>query len=151
MSLTVGPGGPLVRFDYSPFPLHPLAEQRRGLRRSSPALGGPCEPPRVGMDPQDWGGSSGGRGSDGDGGSHRRRASRRPAASGVKWFWGCGGSRSKSSRGKGSREEEKALGGESGEGEVLVVPGWPGWWRLQELSETGKKTSPGRLRASEAP
>ena len=72
-------------------------------------------------------------------------------ASGAKCLWGCGGSLSNSSRGKGSREEEKAPGGESGEGEVLVVPEWPGRWRRQELPETGKKTSPGRLRAREAP
>ena len=66
---------------------------------------------------------------------------------GSKVLWRYGGSRSKSSRGMGSREEEKAPGGESGEGEVLVVLEWPGRWRLQELPETGKKTSPGRLRA----
>ena len=72
-------------------------------------------------------------------------------AAGAKCFWGYGGSRSKSSRGKGSREEEKAPGGESGEGEVLVVSEWPGRWRRQELPETGKKTSPCRLRARGAP
>ena len=48
-------------------------------------------------------------------------------------------------------EGEKAPGGESGEGEALVVPEWLGQWRRQELPETGKKTSPGRLRAREAP
>ena len=72
-------------------------------------------------------------------------------ASGAKCVWGYRGSRSKLSRGKCSREEEKAPGGESGEGEVLEVPEWPGQWRRQELPETGKKTSLGRMRARGAP
>ena len=42
-------------------------------------------------------------------------------ASGAKWVLGYGGSRSKSSRGMGSREEERALGEENGEGEALVA------------------------------
>ena len=55
---------------------------------------------------------------------------------------GYGGSRSKLSRGDGSREGEEALGGENGEWEALVVPNWPGqWWRLP-LPEMGKKTFP---------
>ena len=62
-------------------------------------------------------------------------------ASGAKWFWGCGGYGWKSSRGEGSREEERASGGESGEEEVLVAPEWPGQWRRQELPER-KKTTP---------
>ena len=62
-------------------------------------------------------------------------------ASGAKCIWGYGGSRSKSSRGTGSREEERASGGESGEGEALVVLEWLGQWRRQELPER-KKTIP---------
>ena len=93
------------------------------------------------MDPQDRGGSPGGRWVGGDGVSCRRRASQRRRHSGAKWVWGYGGSRSKSSRGTGSREEERASGGESGEGEALVVPEWLGQWRRQELPER-KKTIP---------
>ena len=93
------------------------------------------------MDPQDWGGSSGGRGSDGDGGSRRQRALRRMAASVGFGGRGYGGSRPKLSVGVHSREGGRAPGEESGEGEVLLVPEWPGQWRRQELSER-KKTTP---------
>ena len=51
----------------------------------------------------------------------------------------------KSSRGKGSREDEEVSGEENGEGEALVVPEWPGQWRRQELPEMGKKALLGRL------
>ena len=51
----------------------------------------------------------------------------------------------------GSREDEEALRGENGEGEVLEVPDWPGrWWRLQ-LPEMRKEASPGRMRARVVP
>ena len=43
---------------------------------------------------------------------------------------------------------EGVPGEESGEGEALVVPEWPGQWRRLQLPETGKKTSPGRLAAT---
>ena len=41
-----------------------------------------------------------------------------------------------------SWEEERASGGESGEGEALVAPEWPGQWRRLRLPEMGKETSP---------
>ena len=44
-----------------------------------------------------------------------------------------------------SRDEERSSGEESGEGEALVVPEWPGPWRRLWLPEMGKKTNPGRL------
>ena len=144
-SLTVGPEGPLVRFDQSiPSPSSSARTEVR-QRRSSPANDGF---PRV---PEGLDGSARPRR------SFRWSLGRRgwkessavsfaaEVASGARCFWSCGGSRSKSSRGKCSREEEKAPGGESGEGEVLEVPEWPGRWRWQELPETGKKTSLGRM------
>ena len=47
-----------------------------------------------------------------------------------------------------SRGGEEAPGEESGEGEALVAPEWPGQWRRLRLPEMGKKTSPGRLAAT---
>ena len=47
-----------------------------------------------------------------------------------------------------SRGGEGVSSEESGEGEALVAPEWPGqWWQLR-LPEMGKKTSPGRLAAT---
>ena len=66
-------------------------------------------------------------------------------ASVAKWFCGGDGSRSKSSRGLSSWKERGVLGEENGEGEVLEVPDWPGWWRRQELPEMRKKALLGRL------
>ena len=47
-----------------------------------------------------------------------------------------------------SRDEERAFGEESGEGEALVAPEWPGQWRRVRLLEMGKKASSGRLAAT---
>src|SRR4051812_16295618 len=90
-SLTVGPRGPLVRFDRAPFPLLPLPERgrdsgdrRRRLAPPGGALGG-------GMDPPLQGGPPGGRQAGGDGGSYRWRAPRRRwprelLGAGLWWF-----------------------------------------------------------------
>ena len=48
-----------------------------------------------------------------------------------------------------SRKDEEVSGEENGEGEALVVPEWLGQWRRLRLPEMGKKTSPGRLAATE--
>ena len=93
------------------------------------------------MDPSDSGGPPGGRGSDGDGGSRRRRALWRMAASVGFGARGYGGSRPKLSVGVHSREGGRAPSEESGEGEALVVPEWPGQWRRKESPER-KKTTP---------
>ena len=50
-----------------------------------------------------------------------------------------------------SRGGEGAPGEESGEGEALVVPEWPGQRRRLRLSEMGKEPSPGRLAANGGP
>ena len=52
---------------------------------------------------------------------------------------------------QGDEEEERASGGESGEGEALVAPEWPGQWRRLRLPKMGKETSPGRLAANGGP
>ena len=49
------------------------------------------------------------------------------------------------------REGGRARGEESGEGEVLVAPEWPGQWRRQELPEMRKEASPGRLATNGGP
>ena len=48
-------------------------------------------------------------------------------------------------------EDEEVPGKENGEGEVLEVPDWPGWWRRQELPEMRKEAFPGRMRGRGAP
>ena len=146
-----GSRGPLVRFDQSIPPSSSFARTEARRRQSTPANGCSLRAPES----RD-GSSRPGRSSRWSLGRRGWRESPTMSfaaeeASGAKCFWGCGGSRSKSSRGKGLMEGEKAPGGESGGGEVLVVPEWPGRWRRQESTETGKKTSPGRLRAREAP
>ena len=70
-------------------------------------------------------------------------------ALGAKCVWGYWGSRSKLSRGTGSREDEEVSGEENGEGEVLEVPDWPGRWRRQELPEMRKEASPVECEAGE--
>ena len=49
------------------------------------------------------------------------------------------------------RGGEGVPGEESGEGEALVVPEWPGWWRRLQLPETGKKASLRRLQVVGVP
>ena len=53
----------------------------------------------------------------------------------------------KMEQGTGSREEKKALGGESGEGEALVALDWLGQWRRLELPERKETTLSQRLTA----
>ena len=69
-SLTVGPLGPLVRFDQSPPPPSSSGRTEAGLRRSTSANGGSSQGPEGG-----------------DGGSRRRRALRRTMASGQMGAW----------------------------------------------------------------
>ena len=84
-SLTVGPRGPLVRFDWSSLPPLSLPERRRDSgdrrRRTVPPRGYP----RARMDLPDRGGPPGGRWVVGGGRSHRRRAPRRR---GLRVVWG---------------------------------------------------------------
>src|SRR4051812_31120095 len=68
-------------------------------------------------------------------------------ALGAKWFWGGGGSQSKLSRGKGSREGEGVPGGESGEGEALVAPHWSGNGGGRTSRTRGRRPSLSRLLA----
>ena len=120
-SLTVGPPSPLVRFDQSPASSPSSARVERGSgdhRRRTVAPFGKLRPS---VDSGGRGGYSGSRRVIGGGGYRRRRAPRRREASGARWIWGYGGSRSKLSRGMGSREDEEVPGEENGEGEALVV------------------------------
>ena len=78
------------------------------------------------MDPHGWGVSPGGRGVAGEGVNRRRRAPRRREASVTNRVCGGDGSRSKSSRGTSSREDEMVPGEENGEGEALVAPNGAG-------------------------
>src|SRR3954471_19631930 len=95
-----GSRGPLVRFDQSTPPSSSFVRTVAGRRRSTPANG--CSP----RAPESRDGTAR------PGRSSRWLTGRRgwresPAvtyaaeeASGAKWFWGCGGSRSELSRGK---------------------------------------------------
>ena len=76
-SLTVGPGGPLVRFDRSPPPSLSFGRTGAELRRSSPRTMAPQGHLRAGMDPPAQGGPPRGCWVGGGGGSRRRRAPRR--------------------------------------------------------------------------
>ena len=80
-SLTVGPRGPLVRFDQSPLPPLPLPERRRDSGDRRRRTEAPRGNPRAGMDPPDRGGPPGCRWVVGGGESRRRRAPRRRGAS----------------------------------------------------------------------
>ena len=85
-SLTVGPPGPLVRFDQSPASSPSSARVERGSgdhRRRTVAPFGKLRPP---ADSGGRGGHSGSRRVVGGGGNRRRRAPRRREASVVKWF-----------------------------------------------------------------
>ena len=136
----MGPPSPLVRFDQSPRPFSLLCPSEAGLRRSSPAKGGSSRASEA----RD-GSTSPRRSSRWSTGRRGRRGSSAASsaaegASVTEWFWGECGSRSKSSRGMGSREEERAPGEENGEGKALVAPEWPGQWRRLRLPEMGKET-----------
>ena len=65
------------------------------------------------------------------------------ADGGLGWIWGPGlwWFPTKIEHGVHSREGGRSPGEESGEGEVLVAPEWPGQWRRQELPERKKTTS----------
>ena len=86
-SPTVGPGGPLVRFDHSSLSLLFSAERERdsGDRRRQTAA--PRGHLRAGMDPPDRGGPLGGCWVDGGGRSRRRRAPRRRGLRVRSGFW----------------------------------------------------------------
>ena len=140
----MGLPGPLVRFDQSTCPLLPLPERRRDSGDARRRMAAPFGKPRPSAGLGRRGGHFGGRLSSRDGGSRRRRASRRPVASVAKCVWGYGGFPSQLGvcaapqdevqsfggvrrRGRTGTEERAALGGEraaaSGPGEARFGPG----------------------------
>jgi hypothetical protein len=147
-SLTVGPLGPLVRFDQSPAPPSSSGRAEAGLRRSTPANGGSLR------------GSEGGDGSASPGRSSRwllgpRGWRESPAASsaadGVSGGFGVssyGGSWSRL-RGwaapQGRGEED---GGTGWAGEALLATHGIGSWRRPNWPEAGKTTLISRLLAT---
>jgi len=146
-SLTVGPGGPLVRFDQSPFPLLPLPERGRDSGDRRWRLASPRGAPRAGWIRHSravlrW--SPGRRG--------RRElptaSSSVEVASGAFGGRGYGGSRAGLRCWAAPRDHGDSNGGTSLTGGARVVTEWTGGRRRLILPELGKMTSSLRLLAT---